>query len=623
MTVVSLAVVLALSSRAEALVRELGSPAFRDREAAQTGLLAIGGPALPAMSKAVGSADPEVARRARGLVKDIGFKIDCARLLAGTPVSLDFTDAPLPVVLTSLSKQSGYALGVAKAVQDPDSVKVTVHTGDVSFWQAAEAVGKAAGLTIAGPGADEGTVRYFVPDGGPAAKTPGDKIRAWAGEVETLLRISQTLDPQARGVLQVYRNDLRHYADGAAAIEKAMAEKKADPNAAASLDRFALQAENIYKAARNLFTAAGVRAPIGPGGRYPVVLGPASGPTGSASAGVWVEPTTAAPAVPQLVKSYALGGGVPPPAVSGPFVHLRVVPEPRIEWVRTTGVRVDHAVDDRGRAVEPNLIAAPFGENANEDIIMLGGGRVVRRPYNPNVAIRPNPFYASVPIKGDALVPTALREFHGVVQGIVRSPAEEVAAGELTVEAKVGPGEPAPHDPLRIRNIAKGNDALPSPAGKPVLTATLKQELVGYSLTVTLQYSTEIYTPASGITAAFNQVVSQNRAQVIRAARGQGAVVVEQTDVFRTSGIKADSFYGLRVTDVAGRPFHLTGRSDAIRLIAERLNAYGTGPMYFQLMLTATATEVSMGPPVRIAWHATRLAAVEVPFDLANVPVVK
>jgi hypothetical protein len=610
MTAVSLAVVLALSTRAAALVRELGSPAFRDREAAQAGLLAIGGPALPAVSKAVASADPEVARRARGLVKDIGFKLDCARLLAGTPVSLDFTDAPLPVVLTSLSKQSGYALGVAKAVQDLESVKVTVHTGDVSFWQAVEAVGKAAGLTVAGTGADEGTVRYFVPDGGPAAKTPGDKIRAWAGEVDMLIRISHTLDPQARGVLQVYRNDLRHYADGAAAIEKAVAEKKADPNASAALDRFAVQAENIYKAARNLFAAAGVRAPIGPGGRFPVVLGPAGGPTGSASAGVWVEPTTAAPAVPQQAKAYV--AGVWPPAITGPSVHLRVVPEPRIEWVRTTGIRVDHAVDDRGRAVEPNLIAAPFGEYANEDIIMLGGGRVVRRSYNPAGAVRANPFYASVPIKGDALVPTALGEFRGAVQGVVKTPPEVVAARALTVEAKFGPGgQPAGADANRQVLVAFHRATAHPVVGQPVLTASLKQELVGYSLAVTLQYSGDAYAPATG-----NWFDTSGRsAQMVRVVQGRGAVLVEQHGL---SGGKTESVYGLWVTDADGRPFHLSGGIDM-----SRMNANGTDPTSVHLMLTLTTTEATKGPPVRIAWHASRLAPVEVPFDLANVPVVK
>jgi hypothetical protein len=612
MTSVSLAVVLALSTRAEALVRDLGSPAFRDREAAQAGLLAIAGPALPAVSKAVASADPEVARRARGLVKDIGFKLDCARLLAGTPVSLDFNDAPLPVVLTALSKQSGYALGVAKVVQDPDAVKVTVHTGDVSFWRAAEAVGKAAGLTIAGPGTDEGTVRYFVPDGGPAAKTPGDKVRAWAGEVDMLLRISQTLDPQARGVLQVYRNDLRHYADGAAAIEKAMAEKRADPNAAASLDRFAVQAENIYKAARNLFAAAGVRAPVGPGGRYPVILSPAGGPTGSASAGVWVEPTIVAPAVPQLTKSYVTG--VRPPAITGPVVHLRVVPEPKIEWVRTTSIRVDHAVDDRGRAVEPNLIATPFDENANEDIIMLGGGRVVRRSYNPVSRVRANPYFSSVPIKGDALVPTTLREFRGAIQGVVKTPPEVVAARPLTVEEKlVSGGQPAGADANRQAFVAFHRATSQPAVGQPVLTASLKQELVGYSLAVTLQYSGDAYAPATGNGNLFD--TSGRSGQVVRVVQGQGAGFIEQHEFSRG---KAESVYGLRVTDADDRPFQLSGGIDI-----SRMNANGTGPLAVHLTLTATATEATKGPPVRIAWHACRLAPVEVPFDLANVPVVK
>src|SRR5262249_34513225 len=157
----------------------------------------------------------------------------------------------------------------------------------------------------AGPGADEGSVRYFVPDAGANPKTPGDKVRAWAVEVDSLVRAGQALDPQARSVLQVYRNDLRHYADAAAAVEKAIAENRADRNRPQAVGRFAAQAENVYKAARNLFAAAGLRAPVGPGGRYPVVLAPATGAAGSAHAGIFVQPSATAENVPVLAKAYA------------------------------------------------------------------------------------------------------------------------------------------------------------------------------------------------------------------------------------------------------------------------------------------------------------------------------
>jgi uncharacterized protein (TIGR03067 family) len=53
------------------LVRQLGSPKFDEREAAAGRLEALGEPALEALRKALRSEDPEVRRRARGLVDAI------------------------------------------------------------------------------------------------------------------------------------------------------------------------------------------------------------------------------------------------------------------------------------------------------------------------------------------------------------------------------------------------------------------------------------------------------------------------------------------------------------------------------------------------------------------------
>ena len=72
-------------------------------------------------------------------------------------------------------------------------------------------------------------------------------------------------------------------------------------------------------------------------------------------------------------------------------------------------------------------------------------------------------------------------------------------------------------------------------------------------------------------------------------------------------------------TDEAGHRFLLSGSIEPVLAAA----ADGTGPVTVQLSLTATPTESTTGPPARIEWHASRLAPVEVPFELANVPVVK
>ncbi len=54
-----------------ALVRQLGSSVFAQRQAAEKQLLALGPAALPAVAAGVASPDPEVARRCRELGRRI------------------------------------------------------------------------------------------------------------------------------------------------------------------------------------------------------------------------------------------------------------------------------------------------------------------------------------------------------------------------------------------------------------------------------------------------------------------------------------------------------------------------------------------------------------------------
>src|SRR5262245_34858558 len=61
----------ASAEKIAALVRQLGSESFNEREAAGKALEAVGERALPALRLAVGSPDPEVRRRADDLIHAI------------------------------------------------------------------------------------------------------------------------------------------------------------------------------------------------------------------------------------------------------------------------------------------------------------------------------------------------------------------------------------------------------------------------------------------------------------------------------------------------------------------------------------------------------------------------
>src|SRR6476620_4243249 len=54
-----------------ALIRQLGDPDFRHREAATQRLKEIGKPAAPALREALGGGDPEVCARADSLLRQI------------------------------------------------------------------------------------------------------------------------------------------------------------------------------------------------------------------------------------------------------------------------------------------------------------------------------------------------------------------------------------------------------------------------------------------------------------------------------------------------------------------------------------------------------------------------
>jgi hypothetical protein len=161
----------------------------------------------------------------------------------------------------------------------------------------------------------------------------------------------------------------------------------------------------------------------------------------------------------------------------------------------------------------------------------------------------------------------------------------------------------------RVQRIVRLTADAPALVAAPTLTATMKQDWADYELDIVLSYPGENYAPFGGGNRIDNVMQS---AQVFNGR----LVVIEQTGAVPVSGTKSDSVYGLRITDAAGRAFHLTGTYNVTRV-------NGDGPVTVHLALTARATDDTKGPPVRIGWSAYRMTPVEVPFELANVPVVK
>ncbi|HMF14675.1 MAG TPA: hypothetical protein VKE94_20305, partial [Gemmataceae bacterium] len=128
------------------LIEQLGSGHFQEREAATKALDAIGAPALEKLRAAAQGDDAEIKRRATDLVKRIEKRAQVSRVLTAKRVHLVYKDTPLAEALEDFKKKSGYDLTLHDPEKKLGDRKVTLDTGDTSFWEAFDKFCDAAGL---------------------------------------------------------------------------------------------------------------------------------------------------------------------------------------------------------------------------------------------------------------------------------------------------------------------------------------------------------------------------------------------------------------------------------------------------------------------------------------------
>jgi hypothetical protein len=139
------------AGRIDQLIEQLGSGSFEEREAATKALDAIGPPGLEKLRKATQSDDVEIKRRATELVKRIEKRAEASRVLTPKRVNLVYKDTPLKEAVEDFKKKSGYNL----MLHDPENKltdrKVTLDTGDVTFWEAFDKFCEKAGVVQVTP----------------------------------------------------------------------------------------------------------------------------------------------------------------------------------------------------------------------------------------------------------------------------------------------------------------------------------------------------------------------------------------------------------------------------------------------------------------------------------------
>jgi hypothetical protein len=134
------------AGRVAALIAQLGSPQFDERQAATEALDALGLDALEPLRQARSSPDAEVRRRARQLVQQLERRLETARALEPTHLRLVYQDTPLTEAVADVARKTGLAIQFDGDPARLAERKVTLDTGDTTLWEALAEWCRTAGL---------------------------------------------------------------------------------------------------------------------------------------------------------------------------------------------------------------------------------------------------------------------------------------------------------------------------------------------------------------------------------------------------------------------------------------------------------------------------------------------
>jgi hypothetical protein len=120
------------------LVEQLGSDQYSEREEATLALNKMGTVALGRLRKATRNSDPEVSRRASELVRQIERRDELARLLLPRRIRLVYADMPVTEAIDDLARLTGFQVQLEGDRSKAEKRKITLDTGEVTFWEAIE-----------------------------------------------------------------------------------------------------------------------------------------------------------------------------------------------------------------------------------------------------------------------------------------------------------------------------------------------------------------------------------------------------------------------------------------------------------------------------------------------------
>lgn len=136
------------------LIDRLGSQPFAEREQASHALDELGQAALPALHKALSHEDPEIRRRAQELIRRIDKRLETAKLLEPKRLRLIYRDKTVADAVADFSRKTGAGLVLSQNEADKARMagrKITLDTGETTYWDALDQLCHKAGLVERGP----------------------------------------------------------------------------------------------------------------------------------------------------------------------------------------------------------------------------------------------------------------------------------------------------------------------------------------------------------------------------------------------------------------------------------------------------------------------------------------
>jgi hypothetical protein len=129
------------------LIEKLGSARFAEREQAGRQLEAMGPNVLETLRTAMQHEDSEISGRAGRLVARLEEQILTQKMLTAKKVRLVVRNVSVVDAVSELSRLSGYQLDLAGSREAVNERKITLDTGEVTYWEAFQQLCQNAALT--------------------------------------------------------------------------------------------------------------------------------------------------------------------------------------------------------------------------------------------------------------------------------------------------------------------------------------------------------------------------------------------------------------------------------------------------------------------------------------------